>query len=365
MATPKYGAPSLHATLKKRVNEYFEHQDVKPTGNYKLYLKCAVLLTSYAGLYIHLVFFTPAAWWAICECVLLGLLTASIGFNVMHDGSHGSFSRHSWINRLAAMSLDFLGASSFMWSMKHNTVHHSYTNIDGVDDDINAQPFLRLCDTQKRFKIHRYQHLYFWALYAMLYFFWIFFTDYKKYFTRKVGSVPLKPLKLRDHIYFWAFKGIYPFVFILMPMYFCGVIPWLVGYLVLACVAGFSLSIVFQLAHTVEETHFPVAIQPANRVEDEWALSQLKTTANFATRNRFITWWLGGLNFQIEHHLFPKISHVHYPAIGRIIRQTCQDLGIPYIEHRRMSLAVVSHVSFLRRMGARNPGYSRPSRPLR
>jgi linoleoyl-CoA desaturase len=355
MITPKYGSStlSLHTTLKKRVNDYFENRNVNPTGNYKLYLKAAIFLLSYLGLYIHLVFFTPMVWIAVPECVLLGLLTAFIGFNVMHDGAHGSFSKHAWVNRLAALSLDFLGASSFMWNVKHNVVHHAYTNIDGVDDDINAKPFLRLCETQKRFRIHRYQHLYFWALYSLLYCFWIYFTDYKKYFSRKVGVVALQKLQLKDHISFWGFKALYPFVFILLPIYFCGVIPWLVGYAILAAVAGFTLSMVFQLAHTVEETTFPVAIQPANRVEDEWALSQLKSTANFATRNPFITWCLGGLNFQIEHHLFPKISHVHYPAIGRIIRQTCQELGVPYIEHRRMYLAVASHVSYLRRMGKR------------
>ena len=355
MVTPKYGSNtlSLHTTLKKRVNEYFENRNVNPTGNSKLYVKAAIFLLSYLGIYIHLIFFTPVVWIAVPECILLGLLTAFIGFNVMHDGAHGSFSKHPWVNRLASLSLDFLGASSFMWNVKHNVVHHAYTNIDGVDDDINARPFLRLCETQKRFRIHRYQHLYFWALYSLLYCFWIYFTDYKKYFSRKVGVVSLQKLQLKDHIAFWGFKALYPFVFILLPIYFCGVIPWLVGYAILAAVAGFTLSMVFQLAHTVEETSFPVAVQPANRVEDEWALSQLKSTANFATRNPFITWCLGGLNFQIEHHLFPKISHVHYPAIGRIIRQTCQELGVPYIEHRRMYLAVASHVSYLRRMGKR------------
>jgi linoleoyl-CoA desaturase len=353
MVTPKYGSAtlSLHTTLKKRVNDYFENRQIDPTGNYKLYWKAAILLTSYIAIYIHLVFFPHIVWLAVIECLFLGLLTASIGFNVMHDASHGSFSKHPWVNRIAALTLDFMGASSLMWSTKHNVVHHAYTNIDGVDDDINAQPWLRLCQTQKRFMVHRYQHLYFWALYSLLYCFWIFFTDYKKYFSRKVGVVPIQGIKLKDHIQFWAFKALYPFVFILLPMYFWGVIPWLVGYMIFAAVAGFTLSIVFQLAHTVEETSFPEAVQPANRVEDEWALAQLKSTANFATHNKFITWWLGGLNFQIEHHLFPKVSHVHYPAISRILRQTCLDLGVPYIEHRRMHLAVASHVSYLRKMG--------------
>jgi len=324
---------------------------MSPAGNYKLYIKAGIFLISYVSIYIHLIFFTPDAFFAIIECILLGILTASIGFNVMHDGAHGSFSKYSWINKLAASSLDFLGASSFMWNMKHNVIHHAYTNIDGIDDDINARPFLRLCDTQKLYKIHRYQHIYFWLLYCFLYLFWVFFADYKKYFSHKIGNVPLQKLKLKDHIFFWGFKALYIFLFIGLPIYFCGFTPWLIGFLINAGVAGFLLSIVFQLAHTVDETSFPVPLQPFNKIEDEWALHQLKTTADFATKNKFISWWLGGLNFQVEHHLFPKISHIHYPVVSNIVRKTCAALGVPYLEHSKMHLAIASHISYLKKMG--------------
>jgi linoleoyl-CoA desaturase len=353
MVTPKFAASSLslHAVLKKNVNEYFQQQKISPAGNYKLYIKAGILLISYVSIYIHLIFFTPDVFFAIIECILLGILTASIGFNVMHDGAHGSFSKYSWINKLAASSLDFLGASSFMWNMKHNVIHHAYTNIDGIDDDINARPFLRLCYTQKHYKIHSYQHIYFWLLYCFLYLFWVFFADYKKYFSHKIGNVPLQKLKLKDHILFWSFKVLYIFLFIGLPIYFCGLTPWLIGFLINATVAGFLLSIVFQLAHTVDETSFPVPLQPFNKIEDEWALHQLKTTADFATKNKFISWWLGGLNFQVEHHLFPKISHIHYPAVSNIVRKTCAALGVPYIAHSKMHLAITSHISYLKKMG--------------
>ncbi|HRF18380.1 MAG TPA: fatty acid desaturase, partial [Chitinophagaceae bacterium] len=109
-------------------------------------------------------------------------------------------------------------------------------------------------------------------------------------------------------------------------------------------------SIVFQLAHTVEHTHFPQANPETHKMEDEWAIHQLKTTANFATSNKLISWWVGGLNFQIEHHLFPKISHVHYPAISKIIKKACKDFNIPYIEYPKMRLAVASHVSHLKNL---------------
>lgn len=353
MEKPKFArsTTSINREFTGRVNDYFKEKDLLRVGNSKVYFKAGILVAAYIILYIHLVFFTPLYWVAIPECVLLGILTASIGFNLMHDGAHGSFSKSATLNRVAALSLDFLGASSFMWNTKHNVLHHAYTNIDGVDDDIDAKPFLRLAKTQKYYKIYRYQYIYFWGLYSFLYLFWVFFTDYKKYFSHKIGTVRLPKLKMKDHITFWGFKVLYIFLFIGLPMYMWGFLPWLTGFLIFAGIAGLLLSMVFQLAHTVNETSFPMPIQPANKLEDEWMVHELKTTADFATKNKFITWWLGGLNFQIEHHLFSKISHIHYPAICKIVRQTCFDLGLPYIEHPKLSLAIKSHIIYLKRLG--------------
>ena len=135
-----------------------------------------------------------------------------------------------------------------------------------------------------------------------------------------------------------------------IPIYTVGFSTWLIGFIIYGCFAGFVLSIVFQLAHTVEDTHFPQADPSTNKMEDEWALHQLKTTANFATRNRLISWWVGGLNFKVEHHLFPRISHVHYPAISKIIKKSCEDFNFPYIEYPRMRMAVVSHLVHLKNL---------------
>lgn len=352
MSIPKFPSVkfAFHSELKKRINDYFKQAGKRSTGNYKLFIKAIVLVVAYLGIYVHLVFFTPATWLAFLECIVLGGLTAAIGFNVMHDGMHGSFSRYKWINNIAGLSLNFLGANNFLWKTKHNVIHHTYTNIEGVDDDIEARPLLRLCETQKHYKIHRYQHWYFWAAYSLLYLWWVFFTDYKKYFMRKINSTPINHIPLSVHFSFWGFKILHLFLFVALPIYMVGFIPWLYGFLAMALFSGFVLSIVFQLAHTVEHTEFPQAIAETNKMEDEWALHQLKTTANFATRNKFISWWVGGLNFQIEHHLFPRISHVHYPAISKIIKKTCKDFGFPYIEYPKMRLAVASHVSHLKNL---------------
>jgi linoleoyl-CoA desaturase len=354
ITTPKFlnvKGTSFHQELKRRVNEYFETAKKATTGNYKLYFKAILFWVLYVGLYVHVLFFTPSNLWAIVECFLMGGLTAAIGFNVMHDGGHGSFSKSKLVNYLAAFSVNGLGASALMWNNKHNIVHHTYTNVDGVDDDIEIKPMLRMCASQKRYKIHKYQHIYVWFLYTQLLIIWVFATDYTKYFKKKVGIVPLKKLSVSQHITFWLAKVFYYSIMIVLPIALLGFAKWLVGFLIISMFAGLVLSVVFQLAHTVEETAFPLPEGDSNRIEEEWALHQLRTTANFATSNNLISWLVGGLNFQIEHHLFPKISHIHYPAISKIIKQTCMEYGVQYIEYRRMRQALVSHTMHLKQMG--------------
>lgn len=340
---------SFHTELKNRIGEYFQQKGKSMTGNSQLFIKASILLVTFIALYVHLVFFTPATVWAVLESIAMGLTIAALGFNVMHDGAHGSFSKYKWVNQAASNVANFLGASQHMWRTKHNVIHHTYTNIHGVDDDIEARPLLRLCDEQPHYKIHKYQHYYFPAAYSLLYIWWIFFTDYKKYFSLKIGETPLKKMTASEHFFFWFYKACHAVIFIVLPIIFVGPIAWLVGFLVMGVTAGLVLSLVFQLAHTVEHTHFP-APDDAGKMEDEWAIHQLKTTANFATRNRVVSWFVGGLNFQVEHHLFPKISHVHYPAISKIVKKACQEYGIEYIEYSKVRYAVASHVAFLKQM---------------
>jgi linoleoyl-CoA desaturase len=353
MLVPKFAQVpvSFHTELKDRINRYFEKTGKSHYGNFALFFKAILLISIFAFLYVHLVFFTPATVWAIVECVLLGCVVSAIGFNVMHDGAHGSFSKHKSINSFAAFTLNVLGGSSFMWNVKHNIIHHAFTNVDGMDDDIDIEPWMRMSSTQKKYRMHRFQHVYFWVLYSMLYILWIFVLDYQKYFKSRIGNMPLKKMGIADHLVFWSFKLFNLFLFVALPIALLGFVNWLVGFLIFTCVAGLVLSLVFQLAHTVEHTAFPMPDEATNRMEDEWAIHQIKTTANFATKNKVVSWLVGGLNFQIEHHLFPKISHIHYPQISKIIKQACQEYGIEYIEYAKVRYAIASHVSFLKEMG--------------
>jgi linoleoyl-CoA desaturase len=353
ITTPKFrnvSGSTFHAEIKKRVQAYFSENKIETTGNFSLYFKAILLWSVYVALYIHLIFFTPGNWWAALECIIMGGLTAGIGFNVMHDGGHGSFSNNKFWNKVAAFSVNGLGASMLMWNNKHNIVHHTYTNIDGVDDDIEIKPFLRMCPTQKKYTVHKFQHVYVWFLYCLLLIIWVFATDYLKYFKKKVGVVPIKKLSTFDHFAFWIAKVIYYGLMIVIPIIKVGFVKWIIGFLILTMFAGFVLSIVFQLAHTVEETSFPIPVD-SNDIENEWAIHQVQTTANFATNNKLISWLVGGLNFQIEHHLFPKISHIHYPEISKIIKKTCEEFDVKYIEYKRMRDAIISHTMHLKRMG--------------
>ncbi len=345
------GNNSFQAELKKRVDEYFKDKGIKSTGNYKLYLKSAILSLTFIAIYGALVFADVNVWVAIALAILLGMNVAAIGFNVMHDGAHGSYSKSSIINEMAASSLDFLGGSSFMWKVKHNLIHHTYTNVDGFDDDIDIKPWMRMTLDQKKYFFHRFQHIYFILLYSFLYLLWVGFMDFQKYFSRKVGNNTIRNIGWKDQLTFWGSKISFLLFFVVIPIYMKGIIPYLTGFMIFSASTGIVISMVFQLAHTVDDVAFPKPDTATNKLEDEWAVHQLKTTANFATKNPVITWFAGGLNFQIEHHLFPKISHVHYPALSKIVKQTSADFGLKYQEFPKMRHAVVSHIMYLRRMG--------------
>jgi len=351
--TPKFpvATPSLHAELKARVAQHFDNGALKSKGNGPLYAKAAFVVGGMICLYIHLVFFTPALYIAVPECMLLGLFITGTGFNVMHDGSHGSFSSRGWVNWFAASTLECLGGSGYIWKVKHCMLHHSFTNVEGVDDDINVGILMRVNVHQRRLWMHRFQHLYCWFLYMMVYNLWIFQVDYQRYFTGKVGRVPMPPMNRAEHVKFWCGKALNACLFFAIPIWRVGWERGLIGLALATCTAGVALTVVFQLAHTVEGPEFPVPDAARNLLPDEFAIHQIATTANFATGSKVATWLLGGLNFQIEHHLFPRIAHMHYPEISKLVRQVCAEHGIAYVEHTTFRKAIAAHVRHLQEMG--------------
>ena len=341
----------FYDSVKASVEQYFSKNNISTTGNFKLYLKALVLIPSAIALYVTVVFFPVHPALNVFLWGVFGFTLACIGFNVMHDACHGSYSSKKWINYMMGLSLNCLGGNSFIWKVKHNIIHHTYPNVDGVDDDIAKWPIIRQCESQKHMRIHKYQHFYLFLVYGLSSFLWIFLTDFIKYFSRKITGTPINKMETQEHVIFWLSKFFYVFVYIVLPVYFAGVIPWLLGFTAMHLVKGFTLAIVFQLAHVVEDTHFVDANHTSLKVEQEWAIHQMKTTANFATKNKIISWFTGGLNFQVEHHLFPKVSHVHYPAISKLLQEACERFNVPYICYPTLTSAIASHYRFMRQLG--------------
>jgi linoleoyl-CoA desaturase len=339
--------------LKEKVDHHFITNRLHTSGNRKLLLKSIIQVFTALSLYIILVFFTPHPIISLVLCLFLGMNLAIIGFNIMHEGGHQSFSRHKWLNSTSAYFLNVLGGNAYFWKIKHNINHHTYTNIEGMDSDIDVKPFMRLHEHQPRHWFHRFQHLYCMVLYGISYIVWIFYHDFEKYFTGKIAAhdTESRELERKEHFIFWITKTLYVGLYLVLPIVMVGFIQAVVGFLLVSSVCGLFISVVFQLAHVVEGTHFPKPDLDSNKIEQEWAIHQVHTTANFATKNKVVSWMLGGLNFQVEHHLFPKVSHIHYPHINQLVKETCQEFGITYIEYSTMFKAFQSHILHIKKLG--------------
>lgn len=331
--------------LKSNISSYFQNTSQKKTGNRRLYLKAAILLSSLVVLYTMLVF-VPIHWTvSVLLALLLGVNLAAIGFNIMHDAGHDSFSSNKKMNSLLSYTLNLLGGNIYFWKLKHNIAHHTYTNIDGEDHDIEIK-FMRVHHDQQLKGYHRYQKYYFPVLYGVSYLAWIFYQDYEKYFRRRMGAdAELFNFPLKEKLIFWISKIMHLVLFVIIPIIYIGWLPTLIGMLIAGAVCGMSLAVVFQLAHVVTETTFKTVDE--DKVEEEWMVHQIQSTANFATKSKVLTWLLGGLNFQVEHHLFPKISHIHYPVLNKIVKETCAEFGVKYNESKSMLMAFNSHVKII------------------
>jgi linoleoyl-CoA desaturase len=281
--------------------------------------------------------------------MLMGLVVAGLGFNIAHDAVHGAYSSHRWVNRVLGALFDVLGASSYNWSRAHNLVHHTFTNVPGTDHDLEPGPFLVLHPRREPHAVYRWQHLFAFPLYAFTLVVWVFKKDFVQIFDRSMtgrgatrgGALGMVLGKL---VHFSLFLGV--------PLLVSPYAWWqvLLGYAAMLFSAGFTLAIVFQLAHVVEGTAFPVADAQAH-LDEGWAPHQLRTTANFSQGSRLATFFLGGLNNQVEHHLLPGVCHIHYAALAPLVKKTAERFGLPYLVHGSFLTAVGSHVRTLYRLG--------------
>jgi linoleoyl-CoA desaturase len=342
--------------LRERVEAYFSSRNLSKRDVPAMYRKTFVIFAwcglSYAGLLA-----ASAAWQGIVLSISLGLAMAAIGFNIMHDGSHSAYSRRPWVNELMARSLDLLGGSAYFWRFKHLIAHHTYTNISGQDDDLALAKLGRLSPHAPWRRLFRFQHIYVWALYALLALEWQTTGEFRSLISgRRVGMTAVPFPGRREHLLFWVGKVIFFGLAFAVPLLLH---PWrhvLACYAIAAVTLGFVLAVVFQLAHCVEEAHFEQPTVDDAVVNKEWAVHQAEATVDFAPHNRMVTWYVGGLNYQIEHHLFPGICHMHYPALAPVVEAVCRKYGVRHFSHPTLGAAVRSHMRWLRKMGCRPLG---------
>ena len=346
-------------TVKARVNDYFESNGLSKHANGEMALKTVALLTLYFGAYGLILSgqLSLGAMWFLT--FMMGIGMAGIGFSISHDALHGAYSSNSTLNKILGYTFDLMGANGYIWKITHNIIHHTYTNIHGHDEDLEVAGFIRLSPNSPYKPVHRLQHILAFFAYSFATLFWVFVKDYRYFFKSNLGPYENKSHPVSEWVTLAVTKLIYYGYMIVLPLILLD-ITWVqlaIGFLTVHFTAGLILGIIFQLAHVVEETEHPEPDEE-NMIDEHWAIHEMVTTNNFARDNRLLSWYIGGLNFQIEHHLFPKVCSIHYPEISRIVEKTAHEFGIPYNHHDTFREAVASHYRTLKKFGDPNFQYT-------
>lgn len=341
-------------TLKKRVDEHFLNHNLSRHADHRMVIKTIILLSAYIVPFIVILLTQPPLAIALLLWFVMGLGIGGIGMSVMHDANHGAYSSNETVNSWLGYSLNLAGGAVLNWKLQHNVLHHMYTNVVPMDEDIQDRLVVRLSPHTQVRGIHQFQWIYAFFFYGILTLYWVVAKDFVQFvsFTRSGVNTQSKKENIITMVKLILMKIVYFIVFFYVPLAFFNMSfgEVLAGFLLMHFTAGLVLTVIFQLAHTVEGTDHPLANEKGI-IENDWAIHQLQTTVNFSRHNRWLSWYVGGLNFQVEHHLFPRICHVHYPAIAPIVKQTAEEFGLVYLENESFNDALLSHVSTLRRFG--------------
>lgn len=333
----------FQAALELRVEEHLRRLPHRPPA---LSLKTAIIFGWLLASYLYALLLAEAGWQVALAAFSIGLAMAAVGFNVQHDGGHKAYALGARTNALAAAALDLIGGSSYIWAWKHNVFHHSHPNCVGLDADIDIGPLCRLAPAQRRYPWHRFQHVYIWALYALLATKWLF-DDFRDLFNGAVCGLPFPRPRGWKLAHFGAGKLFFVGWSMALPAVLHPLGHVAAAWLLASVTISLVLATVFQMAHVVERAAF-LECDGSRR----WAESQVASTADFAQGNRLLTWYIGGLNFQIEHHLFPGVCHLDLPALAPVVRATCEEFGVPYHAYPSAGAALASHARWLRKLGA-------------
>ncbi|GGG47822.1 fatty acid desaturase family protein [Bizionia arctica] len=357
MENPKFSRVTdkdFSKTLRRRVNQYFKDNNISKKGNANMVVKTIVMSSLFFGPLILLSTGFVTSTWLLFTCyIICGFGMSGIGMGVMHDALHGSYSKHRIVNKLLGYTFNLIGANAEIWKIQHNVLHHSYTNIDHADDDINTPFFLRFSPNGEHHKSQKFQHIYIWFFYAISTLFWITAKDFvrlKRY--KDMGLLNKKNEYEKGLVEMTAWKLFYYSYALILPLIMVP-LPWYIialGFLCMHLVTGLMVSIVFQIAHIMPETDFPLPDEDG-MMKNEWYRHQLATTSNFAPNSKLLFWLIGGLNYQVEHHVLPDVCHVHYKNLTGIVKQTAHEFNMPYHVKKSMFHAIKDHTKMLKLLG--------------
>jgi len=355
---PRYDIKSndFFKTLKSRTDEYFRSNNIQKTGNGVMYFKTLFMITCYITPYFFILFGNfHGSWIYSMLWIIMGLFMSGIGLSIMHDAIHGSYSNNKTINLLLGEVINLVGGASINWRIQHNVLHHTYTNVEDFDEDIDAPFFLRFSPNTKRIPIHRFQYIYAWFFYGLLTFNWAFYADFDSLFRyRKKGLIRASSkYSFTFHFFKIAILRLAYFVYtIVLPIWLTDATFLIVvlNFSLMHFVAGLILSCIFQPAHVMEVSTYS-KVGEGETIPTDWASHQVMNTVNFATKNKLFTWFVGGLNHQVEHHLFPSICHVHYTKLSRIVKETAAEFNLPYHNIPTFRSAIWTHMKMLKQLG--------------
>jgi linoleoyl-CoA desaturase len=355
LSFPTKAPQDFFVTVQTRVRKYFEDNKISRYGDIRMVIKTIVMMLIYFGPYfLMLSGVITSSWQQLILWAIMGVGMAGLGLSVMHDANHGAYSKNRFVNKFLGYVIHILGGSATNWILQHNVLHHTFTNVDGVDEDINPGNFLRFSPHQKRTKMHELQHIYAWPLYALMTILWITTKDFKQIIRYKKSGLIKQMRKpysvlfteiLTMKVFYYVYALIIPLIFFAAPWYLT-----IVFFLLMHFIAGLTLAAIFQSAHVMPTSEYPLP-DDKGKLENHWAIHQMLTTANFSPKSRILSWYVGGLNFQIEHHLFPNICHVHYKSISKIVEKTAKEFGLPYHSQPNFFIALKEHARMLYRLG--------------
>jgi linoleoyl-CoA desaturase len=355
MLTFSRSRPDFATTLNSRVNAYFSTNRISRQGNAEMVIKTVIMFLLYFGPYGMIISgIVTAPFLLMLLVVVMSIGLSGIGLSVMHDANHGAYSKKKWVNTLLGYSLNMVGANAFNWKIQHNMLHHTFTNVHDEDEDISPRGALRLSPHSKWNRAHRFQHVYAWFLYGLMTIVWMVVKDFARLIKYQKNGLVKKSKASITHewIILLATKLVYVGYIFIIPVVFTPLAWWeiLIGIFTMHYIAGFVLAIIFQPAHVIDGTEFPLP-DSDHALENNWAIHQMLTTTNFGNKSRWFSWFVGGLNFQIEHHLFPSVCHVHYRKISGIVEETSSEFKIPYKNATSFLQALKGHARMLRQLG--------------